>query len=190
MLSDGSVLRLYRQTVEDFGLYSQKELSQEEASALRTSAGEMSAKMRAVRIVTASNVSKSDLRHRLVEKGETPEQADKAVQWLQDLDLLDDERTARQIVDSCIAKGYGSARAKQVLFEKRIPKNLWDKVLEDYPDQTERVYAFLKSRLAEQWDARDLKRATDALLRKGHSYSTIREALRMLQIDEDLQEEF
>ena len=191
VLSDGSVMRLYRQTVEDFGLYSGRELTEEELRSFRESAGQMSAKMRAVRIVTASNVSKADLHRRLVVKGETPEQADNAVRWLQDLNLLDDENTARQIVDSCVAKGYGLARAKQTLYEKRIPKTLWDKVLADYPDQTERVFCFLKTNLGEQWDARDLKRATDALLRKGHNYGTIREALRMLQIEmEDFREEY
>ena len=190
-LSDGSIMRLYRQTVEDHALYAGRELTDEELTSLRESAGQMSAKMRAVRIVTASNVSKADLRRRLVDKGETPEQADKAVQWLQDLQLLDDETTARQIVESCVAKGYGVARAKQALYEKRIPKHLWDGVLSDYPDQTERIYLFLKSRLGEQWDARDLKRATDALLRKGHNYGAIREALRLLQIDSDeLREEY
>lgn len=182
-------MRLYRQTVGDNALFPGRELADEELNALRDSAGQMSAKMRAVRIVTASNVSKADLRRRLIEKGESPEQADNAVQWLQDLDLLDDETTARQIVEACIAKGYGQARAKQALYEKRIPKHLWDGVLVDYPDQTERVCEFLKKRLGSCWDAKDLKRATDALLRKGHNYGVIREALRLLQIDtEDLRE--
>ena len=50
---DGSRMGLYRQTVEDFALYSGKELDEQEAEALRTAAGQMSAKMRAVRIVSA-----------------------------------------------------------------------------------------------------------------------------------------
>ena len=58
---DGTSMRLYRQTVEDFGLYSGKELTEDELKALRKAAGEMSAKMRAVRIVSASSVSKRDL---------------------------------------------------------------------------------------------------------------------------------
>ena len=72
---DGSSMRLYRQTVEDFCLYSGKELSAEEMVSLRKAAGEMSAKMRAVRIVSASSVSKRDLEYRLVQKGEDAKQA-------------------------------------------------------------------------------------------------------------------
>ena len=41
---DGSSLRLYRQTVEDFGLYTGKELSDAQMDELRTAAGKMSAK--------------------------------------------------------------------------------------------------------------------------------------------------
>ena len=188
--SDGSTMRLYRQTVEDFSLYTGLELTEEQSKALREAAGQMSAKMRAVRIVAASNVSKSDLEQRLVRKGETKAQAKEAVQWMQELNLLDDERTARQLVENCIRKGYGISRAKQALYEKQIPKELWDTVLEDYPDQTEKILQFLRSRLGDSLEQRDLKRAVDALLRRGHNYSEIRRALECLEGDtEDFRED-
>ncbi len=177
---DGTSLRLYRQTVEDFRLFAGLELSEEELDALRTSAGQMSAKMRAVRIVTASAVSKKDLQQRLIRKGEDPKQAAEAVQWMADLDLVDDAKTARQIVNRCASKGYGLERAKQALYEKRIPREFWDEALEDYPDQNEHIIKFLQSRLGNSWEDRDLKRAVDALLRRGHSYRDIQCALRQL----------
>ena len=117
--SDGSTMRLYRLTVEDFGLYTGMELSDTDIAALRSAAGKMSAKMRAVRIVAASSVSCEDLQQRLVQKGEAPQQAKEAVQWLSELNLLDDRQTACQIAARCAAKGYGIARAKQALFEKK-----------------------------------------------------------------------
>ena len=82
---DGSKLALYRQTVEDFALYAGKELSEEETQQLLNAAGKMSAKMRAVRIVSASSVSKRDLEERLVRKGEDPQQAKEAVEWMEEL---------------------------------------------------------------------------------------------------------
>ena len=185
--SDGSVMRLYRQTVEDFGLYTGKELSDVEMDSLKESAGRMSAKMRAVRIVAASSVTKGDLEQRLVHKGETEEQAREAVQWMSDLNLLDDARVAEQVVQRCISKGYGLARAKQALYEKRVPKQFWDAALADYPDQMEEIEEFLRARLGEEYDQRDVKRAIDALLRRGHNYSNIRKALNRLGSD---QEEF
>ena len=188
---DGSRMGLYRQTVEDFALYSGKELDEQEAEALRTAAGQMSAKMRAVRIVSAASVSRRDLEARLVRKGEDPQQAKEAVAWMEDLHLVDDRATAEQVVSSCISKGYGIARAKQALYEKRIPKEYWDEALADYPDQTEKITAFLKSRLDADSDEKQVRRAVDALIRRGHSYGTIRRALDALSFDtEDFQEEF
>ena len=184
-LETGEKMGLYRQTVEDFGIYSGKELSDEEWKALQEHAGQMSAKMRAVRIVSASSVSKRDLEERLVRKGEDPEQAKQAVQWMEDLHLVNDRNTAEQVVHSCISKGYGLQRAKQALYEKRIPKQYWEEALEDYPDQMEKVLSFLRSRLDEDSDHRDVKKAVDALLRRGHSYGTIREALKNISLDSD-----
>lgn len=188
---DGSKMGLYRQTVEDFALYSGKELDEQEAEALRTAAGQMSAKMRAVRIVSAASVSRRDLEARLVRKGEDPQQAKEAVAWMEDLHLVDDRATAEQVVSSCISKGYGLMRAKQALYEKRIPKEYWDEALADYPDQTEKITAFLKSRLDADSDEKQVRRAVDALVRRGHNYGTIRRALNALSFDtEDFQEEF
>lgn len=188
---DGSKMGLYRQTVEDFALYSGKELDEQETEALRTAAGQMSAKMRAVRIVSAASVSRRDLEARLVRKGENPQQAKEAVAWMEDLHLVDDRATAEQVVSSCISKGYGLMRAKQALYEKRIPKEYWDEALADYPDQTEKITAFLKSRLDADSDEKQVRRAVDALIRRGHNYGAIRRALDALSFDtEDFQEEF
>ena len=189
--SDGTVMRLYRQTVEDFALYTGKEFSDEELEALKEAAGQMSAKMRAVRIVSASSVTKRDLQQRLVQKGESEEQAREAVQWMSELNLLDDSRVAEQVVQRCISKGYGLQRAKQALYEKKVPKQYWDAALEDYPDQLEKIEEFLHSRLGSTYDEREVKRAIDALMRRGHSYSQIRKALNRLKLDqEDFPEEY
>ena len=180
---DGSVMRLYRQTVEDHGLYPGKELSKEEYEKLRQDAGKMSARMRAVRIVSAANVSRRDLEERLVRKGEDPVQAKAAVHWMEDLHLVDDRATAEQVVHSCISKGYGLSRAKQALYEKKIPREYWEDALADYPDQSDKIGTFLRSRLDAESDQREIKRAVDALLRRGHSYGAIRRVLEHLDFD-------
>ena len=184
-LDNGEKLALYRQTVEDFALYTGKELSNEEWEALQESAGKMSARMRAVRIVTASAVSKRDLQERLVRKGEDPTQAREAVDWMESLSLVDDRKTAEHVVENCIRKGYGLSRAKQALYEKRIPKELWDDVLADYPDQIDKITQYLSTRLTDPEDEKQVRRAIDALIRRGHRYADIRRALSNLSIDQD-----
>jgi regulatory protein len=182
---DGSAMRLYRQTIEDFNLCVDLELSDNEAEKLRIAAGEMSAKMRAVRIVSATGVSEKDLEQRLIHKGEDPEQAKAAVSWMVDLDLIDDRKIAEQIVQRCVSKGYGLSRAKQALYEKRIPKEYWDEVLSDYPDQTDAIVSYLRGRIEDINDPRQLRKVIDSLIRKGHSYSQIRRALDELSVDTD-----
>ena len=188
-LEDGSTLRLYRQTVEDFGIFTGKEMDDAEFDRLCKAAEEMSAKMRAVRIISVSGVSKGDLERRLIQKGESKQNAQQAVQWLSERNLLDDQATARQIVQTCISKGYGPARAKQALYEKRIPKEYWDEALADYPEQTDEILSFLQAKLGNNWDQKALKRTIDALLRRGHSYGEIRKALNQFSENVDWEEE-
>ena len=183
--SDGSTQKLYRQTVEDFGLYPGKELSAGEMDALLKAVGQMSAKMRAVRIVSAASVTKRDLEQRLIHKGEDPEQAREAVDWMSDLDLLNDRDVAHQVVARCVSRGYGPARAKQMLYEKQVPRQFWEEALADYPDMEDAIVSFLRGKLGPDPDEKDKKRAIDAALRRGHHYSQIRRALNRLELDQD-----
>ncbi len=186
--SDGTSVRLYRQTVEDFRMYPGLEI--EDLDALRAHDSRYSAKMRAVRIISASAVSKRDLETRLVRKGESEEQARAAVEWLADLNLVDDRQTARQIVERCIHKGYGLQRAKQALYEKQIPKDLWEEVLADYPDQTDRIADFLRTKLRDPEDPRQVRRAIDAALRRGHSYGDVKRALEQIGTESEFEEDY
>ena len=186
--SDGSAMKLYRQTVEDFRMFPGMEI--EDLDAVRESNSRYSAKMRAVRIVSASAVSKRDLENRLVRKGESQEQAKAAVQWLSDLNLVDDRQTARQVVESCARKGYGLQRAKQALYEKQIPKSHWEEALEDYPDQTDRIADFLRTKLRDPDDPKQVRRAIDAALRRGHSYGDVKRALEQIGTESEFEEDY
>lgn len=179
----GETMRLYRQTIEDFGLYAGLELTETEFAKLSDAAGQMSAKMRAVRIISASGVTKRELEHRLIQKGENPEQAKEAVAWLSEMDLLDDAKTARNIVERCIAKGYGLARAKQALYEKRVPKHLWEDALADYPQQDEHILSYLEKYPEIRDDRKARDRVINALLRRGHTYGEIRRAMEEMSLN-------
>ena len=182
--SDGSVLKLYKQTIQDFGLYTGLEIASEEFERLQKAAMQMSAKMRAVRIISAGSVSKRDLQQRLIQKGEDARCAEQAVSWLEEMDLLDDQKTARQIVARCIVKGYGLVRAKQALYEKRIPKEYWQEALADYPSQTDAIRNYVQTHLKDPNDPKMKKKVIDALIRKGHSYHEIR---LVLDLDDGLE---
>ena len=191
-LDDGRRLRMEQSTVGEFALYPGRELTAEELDQIRAANQRASAKARAVRIISATNVSKKDLERRLVQKGETPELASEAVQWLTELNLLDDLETARQLAQSAARKGYGAARIRQILYQKGIDRQLWDEAMEELPEPDDAIDRFLQSRFkGEKPDERETKRAVDALLRRGHRWADIRSAMaRYTDALNDIMEEF
>lgn len=193
LLSDGSVLKTQDYVIADLGLYPGMELDDTGLKALKDAAGKASAKVRAVRIISASGVSKQELQRRLTQKGEAEQDAQEAVQWLSDLELLDDAKTAEQLVRSAVHKGYGRSRIKQILYEKRIPEEFWEAALEEVPDMGDAVDKFLHQRLkGREPDQKELKRTIDALLRRGHSWSDIRAGLRRYSasLEADLEDDY
>ena len=150
VLDDGSKMRMQASVVMDYGLYAGMELDEAQLEEISAAARKASAKARAVRIVSATASTQAALERKLIQKGETPEDAKQAVQWLQDLNLLDDGQVARQLVQSAVRKGYGEARIKQILFEKLVPKQYWDQALALIPDQSGAIDTFLRKRFGGQ----------------------------------------
>ena len=189
VFDDDSVLKTQPYLIADFGLYSGMELTEEDYQALLAAAGKASAKARAVRIVAAAGVSEKELQKRLVQKGEDTQDAEEAVGWLKELHLLDDRETARQLVTSAVSKGYGRARIKNILYEKGIPQEYWADALDTVPEMDDAIDRFL----ARRWqgtapDEKEIKKAVDALIRRGHSWKDIQSGLRRYRADLELEE--
>ena len=185
-----TTMLVFPSVIAELNLYPGIEIPESAMDSLRETCGEVSARNRAVRIISAAPVSRRELQNRLVQKGETEEHAQQAVQWLDELHLLDDEQLAEQIVLSGAARGYGAARIRQMPYEKRIPRELWERALEKLPPQENAIDTFLQRRFrGTKPDKKELKRATDALLRRGHSWGDIRSALERYVPDEDFPEE-
>ena len=181
IFDDGTTKKLLPNVAADFALVPGLELSDHECAELEKANSAASAKQRAVRIISAASVSKRDLERRLTQKGESEDDARSAVRWLEDLKLLDDAETARQIVARGAVRGYGAERIKQMLWEKRIPKKYWDEALETLPDMREALETFLRTRLGEEPDEKTLRSATQAAARRGYTWTEIHEALERIQ---------
>lgn len=189
LFDDDTVLKTQPYLIADLGLYSGMELSESDYQVLLAAAGKASAKARAVRIVAAAGVSEKELQKRLVQKGEDTQDAEEAVGWLKELHLLDDRETARQLVTSAVSKGYGRARIKNILYEKGIPQEYWADALDTVPEMDDAIDRFL----ARRWqgtapDEKEIKKAVDALIRRGHSWKDIQSGLRRYRADLELEE--
>lgn len=183
-LEDGSARKIPAWLAVDFSLHPGLELSEQQLSALEAAAAKAAAKERAVRITAASDVSVQELQRRLVRKGQSAEDAQEAAQWLQELQLLDDRRTACQLVLGAVRKGYGRSRIQNILYEKGIPHEYWEEALAQIPEMDEAIDRFLAQRFrAGAPDEKAVRRAVDALLRRGHSYADIQKGLRRVLAD-------
>lgn len=185
LFDDGSVLKLVPQIAAEYGLTAGMELEDTAFAALEAANGAASAKRRAVRIISAAGVSKQELEQRLTQKGERTEDAKNAVAWLEELNLLDDAETARQIVARGVSRGYGMERIKQMLYAKRIPRTYWEEALSMVPDMRGALTDFLRKRLGEEPDEKTVRSAAQAAIRRGYSWTEVRSALETLQEDKD-----
>ena len=189
IFEDGKRLKAPAFKVVELGLTPGAEVTPEVFLALENAQSLASCKERAVRILTASGLSKKELQKRLVQKGESEEDPEAAVAWLEELHLIDDLETAKQLVRSACLRGYGAARAKSILYEKGIPKELWDEALEELPEMDGAIDTFLRRKLdGRTLDAKQIKKTVDALLRRGHSYHDIQAGLRRYEASLSLEQ--
>jgi len=136
-------------------------------------------KKRALKILGSRNFSEKEMLKRLTDKGEKQEDAEEAVRWLVELGYISDSDYATLIVRHYSAKGYGEARIKDELYKRGIPRDLWDEKLSelDSDEMGDSALEFLKKKLRGSDDKDDLRRASDALVRRGFSYDNARAAV-------------
>lgn len=134
-------------------------------------------KQRALRILERRDVSRKELITKLTAKGVSPEEAAEAADWLERLGVINDERYAGMVVRHYAAKGYGRARIQNELYRHGIEKDLWDEALAQYQESEELLDRLLRSKLKNSSPSRaELKKATDALQRRGFSWAEINAA--------------
>lgn len=196
-LEDGSLLRVGQNEVADFGLYQGMELDGGALERLNRSAAESAMKGKALDALSVRPMSRRELTDKLTAKprrrkfdaedGEEPERneeelrsrADAVADRLEELGLLNDEAYAAQVARHYAAKGYGARKIRDELFRRGVPREYWDNALEGLDDPADTIDAFLEKKLR-NWtgDPKELKRASDALARRGFSWNDISAALR------------
>lgn len=174
----GEELRTTLAVVTDFHLRSGKELTEPELNALRAASERSRCRQRALRIIGARAMSVKELTDRLKETGESPENAEDAAAWLQEMHLLDDAQYAAMCVRHYAAKGYGPGKIRNELYRRGIARELWDEALEELPEQGDRIDALLRRKLkSDTPDRAELRKAADYLYRRGFGRDEIHAAL-------------
>ena len=187
-LEDGACLKITEQELLDFGLRAGDELDEAALGRLKEAAGVSNTRAAAADLIGKRAMSRRDLERKLREKGASEAEARYAAEWLEAIGALNDAEYAAALVRHCAQLGYGPARVREKLYEKGVPRELWEEALEELPAGGGQVEAFLQSKLRGRIpDEKEKRRLTNALLRRGFSWGEVRAAWRRL--GEEVQED-
>ena len=176
-LADGACLKITEQELLDFGLRAGDELDETTLARLKEAAGVSNVKATAADLIGKRAMSRASLEKKLKEKGASEAEARYAAEWLEAIGAINDADYAALLVRHCADFGYGPARTREKLYEKGVPRELWDEALDQLPDNGEQIDRFLQSKLRGRMpDEKEKKRLTDALLRRGYSWGDVKAA--------------
>ncbi len=185
IFDDGRQLKSSLSVITERFLHTDMELDEAQYEDLYSASTLSLAKARALRIINTRPMSRKEMYDRLMQKGETPDNAEACANWLCDMQLINDRSYAASVVRHYAAKGYGASRIKQELNRHGLSRELWDEALEELPEQDEYIERFLRSRLKDPEDRAQVKKVTDALFRRGYSWEQIKHALNNYNSQED-----
>ena len=180
ILEDGEEIASTLGVVTELRLYAGKDLDDKELKLLREKTAAAAARDHALLLLSQRPHSQKELRDKLVRKGEDADAADAAILWLSEHNYLDDARYAASVVRHYSQKGYGAQRVRAELQRRGVPRELWDEALTELSEPDDQIERFLRSRLKNPEDKKEVQKLSAALLRRGYSWEDIRAAFQRL----------
>ena len=179
ILEDNTILRMSENEVIDFALYAGKELSDEETAALLGSVQRSARKEKAIELLSRKPQSRRELERKLTQWEASEEETAALCDRMEELGYLNDAEYAAKVVRHYSAKGFGVRKLRDELYRRGVPRDLWEEALEQAEAPDDAIDAFVAKKLAGKTpDPKELKKISDALARRGHSWSDISAALR------------
>ena len=178
VLEDGSILRVGEKEVIDFALYTGKELTEDEAQAIVEAARRTGLKEKTINLLARKPMSRRELERKLGEWEAGEEETAAICDRMEELGFLNDGEYAARLVRHYSAKGYGERKLRDELYRRGIPREFWEEALARAEDSAGAIDAFIEKKLAGKTvDQKELKKVSDALVRRGFSWSDISNAL-------------
>lgn len=176
--------------ISQYNLKEGMECDAEFLGQLKDSAQRRKAKERALYLLEYRDHSYSELVKKLeksVDEDIAYETADKMVE----LGFLNDERYCKRLCQSYFTvKKWGQYRVKSELYKKGFDKELIEQSIADVLEDVD-IYDTIKQLIESKYykyltDIKGVKKATDALVRLGHSYSDIKDVINEYISDNDI----
>ncbi len=155
------------------------EITDEQLKELLDESGEKRAKEKALWLLSTRDHSKRELETK-IRKTSDSESAKKAVERMEELGLVDDEKFARRYAEELINVKHLSIRgAKYKLTEKGIDKELAEGILEELnPDPREHIEILIERKYKRYLkDEKGRRKTVAALQRMGYSWSDIKSVM-------------
>lgn len=171
-------------------IYNGKEIDENELDELKETVNIRRAYNYAVSLLARRDHSESELKNKLALKG-YKSGAEEAIEKLKNGGYIDDSRFARLYVRELqTLKKYGKRRIEQELYRKGIDRDIIREVLDETEfDESELVMLIERKYARYLSDEKGINKTVNALLRLGYSYGEIRDALRTINENSELDEE-
>ncbi len=187
ILEDETVLKVTERELLHFGLQRGMDLDEESVVQLKGAAEKSNARAMAAGMLGRRALSKKEVKDRLAKKGASEEDAEETVEWLEDIGAVDDAAYGRMLARYYGSRGYGSARVRQELQKRGVPRELWEVAFEELPESEGAIETIVEKKLqGREPTVENIRKLSDMLLRRGFGWSEIRSVLRRYR--EDLEE--
>ena len=179
-LSDGRQVLVDNDLVFERSLKAGLEIDDKYLEELLFSSDYVRAKSRAVWYLDRSAHTEKGLYDKLVRAGFAKEACAKVIARFIEVGLLDDRRYAETLAERLIETNVSKREALQKMLSKGLPYDLAKAVLEETEaDENTQIRNLIEKKYRNKLLAENgAKRVFEALVRKGFSYSDVREALK------------
>lgn len=165
-------------TFGEYGLCVNDEIDEDKVSEILRLSQSRRVKQKAVELLSYRPHSKAELKRKLL-KTATEEDVQKAVERMEELEMVDDLSFAKMLVrEYGNVKLYGINRITQELYRRGIERDVIAEALNELPDQRETLDRLMKKMRVEfKGSYADKERLLKKLLSRGFDYDDIRPLL-------------
>lgn len=147
------------------------------------------AMQKALKMLERRDYAEGELVDKLRRKGIEEKVSVKVAERLSELGLINDKKFAAILVRHYSARGFGPGRIRSEFIKRRVPRELWDEALSEFPESTDELYNLLLKKLGNKERNREnIKKAGASLVRRGFSWGEVSDATRRLLYEEDYEE--
>ena len=175
---------LYADTILKYGLHVNQEFIEPKLHEIKDYDEYIYGKESALNYLSYRIRTTSEIKKKLKEKKVSAKTTSKIIKYLEDAGLINDEEFARTLIEENIKrKPVGIKVLKQKLFEKGVPKQIGEKVLESVFEKVSEKELALQNfnklipKLKGKEKIEQKKKVYEFLTRKGFSYDVIREII-------------